>query len=257
VLTVDTKADILECETCVLVYGATMPRPPRHADFIRVWTPEMAYVLGYWWADGCMRIKRNTGAHEIEIASNDVDHLQTIAAAIGGNYSLRKVSATGNTYAVSFCSKEMYYDVLTLGGTPSKSRTIGFPPIPSELLAHFVRGVVDGDGTLTWNDNRPIIHIYSGSKSFLEGVVTTVQRETGIPAPHITANRQNWTVKWSTVRAKCLAAWLYVSNPGLALQRKAALVTNFLTWQPKKRPERGTITDEMRQRFGAYLPSEE
>ena len=48
-----------------------------HVDFFRVWTPEMAYVLGYWWADGCMRIKRNTSAHEIEIASNDRDHLES------------------------------------------------------------------------------------------------------------------------------------------------------------------------------------
>jgi len=43
----------------------------------------MAYVLGLWWTDGCMRIKRNTGAHEIEIASNDREHLERIAQAIG------------------------------------------------------------------------------------------------------------------------------------------------------------------------------
>ena len=120
-----------------------MGRLPRHAEFFRVWTPAMAYVLGYWWADGCMRIKSNTGAHEFEIASNDRDHLETIARTIGGNYSLRKVSEGSQCYKISFCSKEMYQDILAHGGTPRKSRTIGFPFVPPDLLAHFVRGVVD------------------------------------------------------------------------------------------------------------------
>ncbi len=62
----------------------------------------MAYILGYWWADGCMRIKNSTGGHEVEIASNDVDHLAHMAATIGRNYYLRKVVADSNTYAITF-----------------------------------------------------------------------------------------------------------------------------------------------------------
>jgi hypothetical protein len=81
--------------------------------------------------------------------------------------------------------------------------------------------------------------------------------QTGIPAPNIVANRTLWYVKWSTIRAKCLAAWLYVENPGLALDRKAAIATDFIAWQPKKRPHTGTITEAMKLRFAAYLPPEE
>jgi hypothetical protein len=220
-----------------------------------MWTPEMAYVLGYWWADGCMRVKRNTGAHEIEIASNDRDHLETIAQVIGGKCFLRKVSPQANTYVISFCSKEMYQDIAAHGGTPHKSRTIGFPDVPPELLPHFIRGVVDGDGTLAWNGDRPILQVYSGSQEFLKNLVISVEQGTGIPAPALQANRDNWTVKWSTIRAKCLVAWLYIDNPGLALERKAAIAARFLAWQPRKKPERGTITDEMRRKFPGYLPS--
>lgn len=231
-----------------------MGRPARSADFFRVWSPEMAYVLGYWWADGCMRIKRNTGAHEIEIASNDRDHLETIAQVIGGKYTLRKVAEDANCYKIVFCSKEMYQDITTLGGSPRKSRVIGFPDVPSELLPHFIRGVVDGDGTLSWNGDRPILQVYSGSQQFLNGLILTIQQETGIPAPTPQANRENWTVKWSTIRAKCLAVWLYIDNPGLALARKAATAAQFIQWQPKKRPEQGTITHRMQLNFPEYLP---
>lgn len=230
-----------------------MGRPPRAADFFRVWSPEMAYVLGYWWADGCMRIKSH-GAHEIEIASNDRNHLINIAQVIGGNYHVRKVSETSQCYKIIFCSVEMYQDILARGGTPRKSGTIGFPYIPPDLLPHFVRGVVDGDGTLAWNGDRPVLHIYSGSLRFLGDLATAIATVTGIPAPNIGTNRDNYYLKWSTVRAKCLAGWLYYDNPGLALDRKLAIAAQFLEWQPRRRPNSETITDAMRRKFPAYLP---
>jgi len=230
-----------------------MGRSPRRAEFFRVWTPEMAYILGLWWTDGCMRIKANTGAHQIEIASNDREHLELIAQVIGGKYFLRKVSSQANTYVISFCSKEMYHDIQAHGGTPRKSRTIGFPDVPADLLPHFVRGVVDGDGTLAWNGDRPIIHIYSGSQRFLADLAIGIAAVTGIPAPNIGANRDNFYLKWSTIRAKCLAGWLYLDHPGLALDRKKTIAAHFLDWQPKRRPNPGTITDAMRRNFPAYI----
>lgn len=217
----------------------------------------MAYVLGYWWADGYMRHRKDTGAHLIEFASIDRDHLEKIGRTVGESTSLRKISGTTNCYEIEFCSKEMYYDLLTLGGMPNKSNVIGFPSIPTDLLVHFVRGFVDGDGTLAWNGDRPILQIYSGSKLLLAAMAAAIEVQTGIPAPNIVANRALWHLKWSTTRAKCPAAWLYVENPGLALDRKAAIAERFLQWKPKKRPERGTITDEMRWKFWACLPAEE
>lgn len=233
-----------------------MGRPPRLAGFFRSWSPAMAYVLGYWWADGYMRVKRST-AHVIELASVDKEHLQTIAQTIGGKYDYRKIRAGSECYGVEFCSKEMYNDLLALGGMPNKSNVIGFPCVPAGYLAHFVRGFVDGDGTLTWNGNRPILQIYSGSYQLLEKMSWAIEGQTGIPAPNVVANRSLWNIKWSTIRAKCLAAWLYVENPGLALDRKAAVAVDFIAWQPRKRPQTGTITEAMRLHFVDYLPPEE
>jgi len=216
-----------------------MARSPRHAEFFRVWTPEMAYVLGYWWTDGCMRIKSNTGAHEFEIASNDREHLETIAQTIGGNYGLRKVSEGTQCYKITFCSKEMYQDILAHGGTPRKSKTIGFPYIPPELLPHFVRGIVDGDGTLSWNGDRPVLHIYSGSRQFLFDIAAAIEHATGMYTPNVNANRSLWYIKWSTIRAKNLASWLYFDNPGIALDRKRAIATKFLEWPSNRHPKEG------------------
>ena len=230
-----------------------MGRLPRVADFFRIWSPEMAYVLGYWWADGYMRIHPTTKAHLIEIASVDQEHLELMAQAIGGNYHTRKVTAASECRDVTFCSVAMYNDLLALGGMPNKSNVIGFPSIPPELVPHFVRGFVDGDGTLAWNGDRPVLQIYSGSPQLLFDMAQAIEQATGIPAPNVVANRALWYLKWSTTRAKCLVGWLYVDNAGLALARKFVIAQNFLQWQPKKRPERGTITEEMRQKFATYL----
>jgi hypothetical protein len=234
-----------------------MPRAARPVNFFRVWSPEMAYVLGYWWADGCMYIKPSTTAHEVKFASKDLDLLRMIAGVIGESHHTRPVTKGSDCYDMTYCSKQMYYDLLAIGGTPHKSHTTDMPGIPPELLAHFVRGYVDGDGTLVWNGDRPVIQCYSASAKLLSNLGQAVEAATGIPAPNVVPNRALWYIKWSTIRAKCLAAWLYVENPGLALDRKAAIAAKFLAWQPKKRPERGTITEGMRERFAAYLPLEE
>jgi hypothetical protein len=97
----------------------------------------------------------------------------------------------------------------------------------------------------------------SGSKHLLEKMTLAIEDQTGIPAPNVVANRALWNIKWSTTRAKCVAAWLYVENTGLALDRKAAIAANFIAWQPRKRPNAGTITEAMKLHFAAYLPSEE
>lgn len=115
-----------------------MPRPANSVPFFRVWTPEMAYVLGYWWADGCMRIKRNTRAHEVSIASNDREHVVAMANVIGANYVLKKVAPASNTYVVEFCGVELYTDLLARGGTPRKSAATWMPEVPPELLPQFV-----------------------------------------------------------------------------------------------------------------------
>lgn len=232
-----------------------MGRPAKVNNFFRVWTAEMAYVLGYWYADGYMYIKPGTKAHEVEFASIDRGHLESIASIIGGNSLIRKVDANGQCYELTYCSKEMYRDLQAHGGTPHKSRTLVFPYIPSELLPHYVRGFADGDGTLSWNEGKPILQLYSASPRFLVDLAVAVEQATGIPAPNTVANRSLWTIKWSTIRAKCLAMWLYIDNPGLALGEKVAIAARFLEWQPKKAPHRGTITDEMRLRFPDYLPS--
>jgi len=229
-----------------------MPRTARTVTFFRSWNTDMAYILGFLWASGSVRIK-STGAHVIEFANKDIDHLIAIANCIGENYSQHIVDAVSQTYRIEFCSKEMYYDLRALGVTENKS-TMDVPTMAPEYLSHFARGITDGNGSLLWNAGKPVLQIYAAQEGFLADLADAIDIVTGIPAPHIGTNRATCYLKWSTIRAKCLAAWLYIDNPGLALPRKAAIAEQFLQWQPGKAPQKGTVTERMSQQFASYLP---
>jgi len=149
-------------------------------EFFKKWSPDMAYVLGFFAADGAM-IKNNRGAHFIEFHVVDREILIKIKNCMNSNHkiSYRKPAKNNyaNSYRLQFGSKEMFNDLLNLGLTPNKSLTMKFPDVPKEFLPDFIRGYFDGDGCVSYGrykskdrkKPRWIIstRFTSGSKKFL------------------------------------------------------------------------------------------
>jgi hypothetical protein len=157
----------------------TLPCP-----FFKRWTSEMAYVLGYWFADGNMYFQPGAGGYFISIGSKDVEHLATMRDVIGAG-SLARITGS-DVFKLVICRKEMYADLLRLGGSERKSLTLTWPAIPEAFLADFVRGYIDGDGWLSWNKPgrsvQPMIGV-AGTSHFLAGMSAAIQYITGIPSP--------------------------------------------------------------------------
>lgn len=223
-------------------------------SFFAYWTADMAYVLGYWFADGNMYTQASAGSYVVSISSKDESHLSKLRSVIGVG---RVSQMTGSdVFKLVICRKEVYDDLLRLGGTERKSLTLTWKEPPAEYLAHFVRGYVDGDGSLGWNESRlstqPMIEI-AGTSAFLRGLAEAVFTHTGIPAPRIHVAQRVHVVRWYGVAAKCLAIWLYDRHPGLMLDRKAQRASEFRSWTPRVLRRR-RITPRMRQVFGGCLP---
>lgn len=112
----------------------------------------MAYVLGFFTADGNM-IRNKRGAHFISIEITDRDILEEIKKALNSNHKIgireREVEDHKEIYRLQIGSKEMFSDLLKLGLTPNKSKTIELPNVPKEYFPHFIRGYFDGDGNVT------------------------------------------------------------------------------------------------------------
>jgi hypothetical protein len=110
----------------------------------------MAYVLGYFAADGTM-IQNSRGGQYVEFTSTDIELLEHVHR-IGGctqHISLRKPREGKDwktQYRLQVGSRDWFGDLERLGFSPKKSRTMRLPDIPTKHHAAFVRGYFDGDG---------------------------------------------------------------------------------------------------------------
>lgn len=132
-------------------------------DFFKTWTNEMAWLLGFIYADGCI-----VGATQsIQIGQKNVDMLSKISSLIGLEKDI--------TYRKDKCpvlqinSKTMKDDLINIGLMPNKSLVVKFPSVPDKYLTHFIRGVFDGDG---WCQEKGYVtNITTGSKDFADGLL--------------------------------------------------------------------------------------
>lgn len=117
----------------------------------------MAYVLGFFAADGSM-IESRRGGHFIEFHITDKEILVAIRNAMNSNHAIaaRKRANPRHKigYRIQMGSKELFTDLLELGFTPRKSLTLKMPSIPKKHVSHFVRGYFDGDGCVYFKSLR-------------------------------------------------------------------------------------------------------
>ena len=147
-------------------------QPRRHRvneDFFKVWSHEMAWVLGMFVTDGCV----NNKIHSISFTQKDERVLRMIAYFMDAEYVLAPSSPTRLIPTLIINSKEIKRDLEKLGVLAHKSLTVPFPDVPEEFLSSFVRGVIDGDG---WVDKEGYtMNITTGSILFAEKLLLIFQ----------------------------------------------------------------------------------
>jgi hypothetical protein len=117
-------------------------------DFFKTWTPNMAYILGFFAADGYMT-KNKRRAHFWNIEITDGDLLESIKEVIQSDHKISPRPRGENElqiYRLQIGSKEMYSDLYSLGFTQGKTKSVAVPEVPAEYFRDFVRGYFDGDG---------------------------------------------------------------------------------------------------------------
>ena len=161
-------------------------------DFFKKWTDEMAYVLGFLYADGCIVDAVSSRTQYIQFNSNDKEILEKIRRVMESGHPLgvrppHPVIHKNGTYisAESFIlrigSRKMFNDLIHFGIIPNKSKIIKFPTIPNKHLGPFIRGYFDGDGSIVFNKKRWIRIVFtSGSKDFLGQLSNKLSKALGI-----------------------------------------------------------------------------
>lgn len=138
-----------------------------HNFFECIDTEEKAYWLGFITADGCVSMTANPKV-DIGLAIIDITHLYKWHKILR---STKKINVYMNRAISSHPSKKMCYDLIKVGCTPQKSLTLKFPKLKNDLVRHYIRGYMDGDGCISFgNKNQAIWQIklnFLGTQEFL------------------------------------------------------------------------------------------
>ncbi|MDZ5609781.1 LAGLIDADG family homing endonuclease [Bacillus pseudomycoides] len=133
-------------------------------DYFKYWSNNMAYILGFFIADGVIMKDNQT----VSISQKESRILEDIKTELNSNQTLYQNKKTG-VYMLNLNSKIMKNDLMNLHGImPCKSYDVQFPFVPQEHLHHFIRGYFDGDGHV--NPRKNFVSFVGGSYNFMNSL---------------------------------------------------------------------------------------
>ncbi|GAA0348258.1 hypothetical protein GCM10008931_44430 [Oceanobacillus oncorhynchi subsp. oncorhynchi] len=126
--------------------------------FEEIDTEEKAYWLGFLFADGYISKDEYTYKFGCALADKDKNHLNKLVTSLKSNTPVHNYKASKSSFKegagysrVIFVGDKICKDLMRYGCTEHKSRTLKFPMdhIPKVLIRDFIRGYIDGDGSIT------------------------------------------------------------------------------------------------------------
>ena len=196
-----------------------------------------AYLAGFIASDGHMQHKKL----EIEINSRDSEILLRLQkefpkAAIRSR--TRTVEWPGHTYISNttiFCIGNVKFIAMLTDkfGIPlgNKSKTVKFPVLDESLEHHYVRGLIDGDGSLGFTaTGRPFLSLITCSSDLAAGYCDFLCRRLSIiktTSPNKRDGAHNIMITCDSARD--LAKLLYLDAP-ISMHRKQEKANKLIAW---------------------------
>ena len=225
-------------------------------DFFKKWTGEMAYVLGFLYADGCIIDAISSRTQYVQFTSKDKDTLILIKSLLKSTHPLSSMPPSkrlhrngiynsSEVFNLRIGSRKMFNDLAGIGVIPNKSKTITFPFVPSHYLSHFIRGYFDGDGCayleLAKGKTQNIIIkklsviFTSGSKLFLEGLSSNIRKILNLRQDKIYDSHYAYQLRYSTADSMRLFKFLYKNvRQNIYMERKFKIFLKYFLMRPVK-----------------------
>lgn len=198
--------------------------------FEKINTPNKAYWLGFLYADGCILIrernKKKSYVLELSLNADDTLHLEKFKMSLKSNTPIKNKTIKDKYKAckINICNKKICEDLIKLGCTPRKSLTLTFPTedqVPKELIPHFIRGYLDGDGCVYNNGEGYVSLSFVGTQSFLESIQNIMYDKFGLTKTILKEKGQAYQCAWKGKgNLKTWFDYLYNYDDIIFLQRK-------------------------------------
>lgn len=206
-------------------------------------TPNKAYILGFFYADGCNIKNKSTISMSLE--EKDKEILEKIRLEIGSERKLEFINQSkrkdkNNDYHYNDMWRLLLFstymcDVLeTHGMMPNKSLKLKFPEwLDKNLYSHFIRGYFDGDGSLCIHQKQngkyhPLLTITS-TNDFCQRCLEILREELNIGGGIYDASSHNGITKVISisgfVQLEKVLSWLY-KDADLYMKRKHDIYIN-------------------------------
>ncbi len=218
--------------------------------FFDTWSSQMAYVLGYLYADGSLEDAWYLRGKYIRVSSIDKSSIELIHNLLESHHpiSIKKRNLPcKDQYLLRIGSHRLYYALTKHGLFPNKSLSVQFPPIPQLYFKDFLRGYFDGDGCVFLERAKGItkkliikklsIIFTSGSKIFIERLHAHVSKIIceNKKIHRIYNSNRAFQIRYSTCESIKLFTLLYDNIPkGLFLKRKLKIFVKYFILRPSK-----------------------
>lgn len=218
------------------------------------WTPELAYVIGLLVTDGHLSKDRR----HIVFRSTDYQLMEEFRKCLALSNLIAETKSDRHSqwhrkpaYRIQFGSVQFYHWLQKIGFTDAKTYTIDAIKIPRGHFRDFLRGHLDGDGSIvTYRDyyntfknpkyiyDRLFVRFLSASGAHIEWLRKEITALTDLHG-HIWQQKPNaserkvglWSLKFAKKESLKLLAWIYYDNDLPCLKRKRAIAQRFLPTQ--------------------------
>lgn len=184
-------------------------------DYFKTWSSNMAYMFGFWCADGCIYGGR---MFDITVGKKDKYIIKKFAEELGYEGPIYDY-VDKQASRINFSCKVIYDDIIALGGCENKSLILKFPKIPKQYLSDFIRGYFDGDGCImNLKGDRINSTFTSGSKEFLDQLLVILKDEAGVEGGSYDISSKS--LRFGKRDSIKIGKYMYQNNPELFLIRK-------------------------------------
>lgn len=216
-----------------------MAKKSLNEDFFGRWRPQMAYILGFFCADGSM-YRNKRGACYLTIEIIDKELLEKIKAILGAGQKLtfrKRTTDRRPAWRIQIGNKRIFERFLELGITPNKERRLRIPLIPQKYARDFIRGYFDGDGNVQFGKyiksgrKRPtpilLTRFISCSKGMLQDIADKLYKNAKIRLKKVYYNSKAWRLDYSTKDSVKLYKHIY-RGADIFLERKKQIFERYL-----------------------------
>ena len=202
------------------------------------------YLLGVFLADGNVHLAAR--CYIVELASKDKGWLEIIRDLIVPMKPLYRKK--DGCYSLQVANTKLSDWLLGWGCVPNKSLTLQFPvKVPNRYLPDLVRGVFDGDGSLslsryekhkngrTYNYQKVNTYICSSSYAFINELQFQLRNQGFSPCLFRKqtgwqrfSDNPHWRLQFADKSAISFLRWMYYEGNPLAMPRKALLAFQLI-----------------------------